>query len=66
MLRYKILVNRARCLLCNDIIESKHRHDYVSCKCGASAVDGGKDYLRRTGFGNMEDLSESEEIKDPD
>ena len=23
--------------------------DYKSCKCGAVAVDGGKDYLRRRG-----------------
>jgi hypothetical protein len=33
--------------LCGDEIESKYRHDYVSCKCGGISVDGGKDYLRR-------------------
>lgn len=42
-----ILCNSARCLKCGDEIESKHRHDWVSCKCGAIFVDGGKDYLRR-------------------
>lgn len=42
-----ILRNSALCLECNTEIESKHRHDYVSCPCGAIAVDGGKDYLRR-------------------
>lgn len=38
--------NRAKCKLCNSIIESFHRHDYVTCKCGEIAVDGGKDYWR--------------------
>lgn len=45
----KIIKNAAQCLKCNDIVESKHRHDMVWCKCGAMAVDGGKDYLKRTG-----------------
>lgn len=44
-----ILRNRIRCNLCGDEIESFHRHDFVICKCGACAVDGGHDYLRRCG-----------------
>jgi hypothetical protein len=40
------LRNRARCLKCNDIIESTYRHDFVKCKCGAIFVDGGNDYWR--------------------
>lgn len=39
--------NRAGCLDCGDVIESTHRHDFVSCSCGAIAVDGGPDYHRR-------------------
>lgn len=40
--------NRARCKQCNDIIESKHTHDYMTCKCGIIwTVDGGPDYRRR-------------------
>lgn len=42
-----IVRNAIRCNICGDEIESKHRHDYVECKCGACAVDGGHDYLRR-------------------
>lgn len=42
-----IIRNAIRCNICGDEIESKHRHDYVQCKCGACAVDGGHDYLRR-------------------
>jgi len=38
--------NRAKCKLCNDIIESFHRHDFVKCKCEEIYVDGGLDYFR--------------------
>ena len=48
--------NRARCKKCGDIIESKHRHDFVTCTCGAISVDGGYDYIRRVG--NSEDFEE--------
>ena len=42
-----IIKNVIRCNICGDEIESKHRHDFVECSCGACAVDGGHDYLRR-------------------
>lgn len=44
----KIIRNAIRCKLCGDEIESNNRHDYVRCSCGACAVDGGHDYLRRS------------------
>lgn len=37
--------NRAKCRLCKDILESFHRHDYVTCRCGEISIDGGNDYL---------------------
>lgn len=40
---------KLKCIKCNDIIESKFRHDYVKCSCGAIFVDGGDDYLRYGG-----------------
>lgn len=43
----KIIRNAIRCNLCGDEIESTDRHQYVTCSCGACAVDGGHDYLRR-------------------
>jgi hypothetical protein len=46
--------NRAKCALCEDVIESKSRHDFVSCSCGAIFVDGGRDYCRMGG--NMENI----------
>lgn len=42
-----IIRNAIRCNICGDVIESTYRHDYVECRCGAFAVDGGHDYLRR-------------------
>ena len=42
-----IIRNAIRCNICGDEIESKHRHDFVTCKCGACSLDGGHDYLRR-------------------
>lgn len=44
-----ILQNQIRCNKCGDEPFSAHTHDYVSCKCGNCAVDGGLSYLRRTG-----------------
>ena len=58
----KIIVNMIRCKKCGDVIESSHCHDSKFCKCGAVAVDGGKDYLRRCG--NREDWEELSECSD--
>lgn len=59
-MREVVTLNKAQCKKCGDIIESKHRHDFVWCKCGAIAVDGGKAYLRRVGeLDEMIELSES-------
>ena len=44
-----ILSNQAYCLKCNDGPYSAHVHDFQYCKCGAMAVDGGMEYLRRLG-----------------
>lgn len=41
--------NRAKCRKCGQRIQSYYRHDYVACKCGAIAVDGGYEYSRRGG-----------------
>ncbi len=54
-----IIRNSARCLRCGDHIESKHVHDFVTCKCGAISVDGGKEYFKRSAedLGLIEDTS---------
>ena len=62
--KYKILSNKCKCALCGDIIESKYRHDYVSCSCGEISTDGGTDYFHRCAnkLSNLIDMSEVEEI----
>ena len=53
-----ILQNQIRCKKCGDEPYSANRHDFKYCKCGAVAVDGGMDYLKRSGIPeNYEDLS---------
>ena len=52
----KILINKAQCKKCNDIIESKYAHDFKWCSCKSIAVDCGLEYLRRVG--NLEDVIE--------
>ena len=44
-----IIQNEAQCAKCKAIIFSRHRHDFVTCECGAIAVDGGMAYLKRVG-----------------
>jgi hypothetical protein len=44
-------MSKAQCLDCEDILESKHRHDFVKCRCGNAFLDGGDDYIR--GGGNL-------------
>lgn len=57
----KLIRNKIQCLKCGDVIESKHRHDWVQCSCGACFVDGGHDYMRVGGnIGDWKDLSEWE------
>ncbi len=42
----KLVRNAAYCTKCNTEVESKHRHDFVMCKCGEIFVDGGLSYVR--------------------
>jgi len=48
-MRRKIIRNAIRCVKCGDVIESVSVHDFKFCSCGACAVDGGHEYLRRVG-----------------
>lgn len=56
----RLTKNAARCTHCKTVVQSKHRQDWVSCKCGKIFVDGGLVY-QRFGFSvpeDFEDLSE--------
>lgn len=58
----KIIINKIKCKKCGDTIESISVHDFKFCKCGDVAVDGGHDYLRKSG--NREDWEELSEIEE--
>lgn len=42
-------VNGVKCKECGDIVYSRARHDFRTCSCGKTFVDGGFDYLRYGG-----------------
>ena len=55
----KLIKNQWKCLYCNDIIESKHQHEYTTCKCSMSSCDGGTSYIRLIGdLDMMQDMCE--------
>ena len=53
--------NKAKCRNCGEVVESKHRHDWVACSCFRNSpdtrgfyLDGGNDYGRYGG--NIDDI----------
>jgi hypothetical protein len=49
-------VAKAKCITCDTVIESMHRHDLKWCNCTRDSgtgiyIDGGNDYIRM-GFGS--------------
>lgn len=42
------------CRKCLDVIQSRSRHDFIKCNCGAIAIDGGDSYTKCVG--NPEDF----------
>ena len=61
----KLIKNSIKCLLCDEVLESKHVHDFQQCSCESCFIDGGLEYVRIGGaFDHFEDLSEWEELDD--
>jgi hypothetical protein len=60
-----VTLNKCQCRLCGDIIESKHVHDFVRCKCGAIFTDGGLDYIRR-GAKDLDDIIDMSIVHEED
>ena len=59
-MQIKIIKNKIKCKYCGDILESTSQHDFKFCSCGKIAIDGGLDYLKRSG--NSEDWEELSEV----
>lgn len=45
-----ISVTGVHCMVCDHIIVSRADHDMHSCPCGSVSVDGGRSYLKVSGF----------------
>lgn len=62
----KIISNKIQCNHCKDIIESKYRHNYVTCSCKRVSCDGGTAYLKRMFMleSDYTELSECLEVED--
>ena len=57
--------NAVKCLVCNSVLESKYRHNYVQCRCpNEVATDGGLYYQRTSAkdLGLVENLCEYVEM----
>ena len=53
-----IISNQVECLKCGDKPFSMSVHHTATCKCGSISVDGGQDYLKRSGdLDNYKDIS---------
>lgn len=51
LVNYTITTNKIQCIKCLAILESEHVHDFKSCFCPKGqqvAVDGGREYLKRS------------------
>ena len=65
-------MSKARCKSCGDVIESKHRHDWVCCSCFKNEetttgifIDGGDEYLHCGGnLDNFELIQGTGKIKE--
>ena len=53
--RYTQTRHAIQCRKCLETIESKHRHDFKYCSCGAVGIDGGISAGNRI-LGNLSDI----------
>lgn len=46
----EIILNMGFCPSCGDVLISTHVHDFRTCSCGKSTLDGGRDYIKFSGL----------------
>lgn len=39
-------IQAIKCMICNNTIFSRARHDFRTCECGNVSIDGGFDYTK--------------------
>lgn len=52
-----LTISAVQCPHCKDIIFSRARHDFRSCTCEKTSIDGGRSYLK-LGFSASDNLPE--------
>lgn len=62
----RIKRNAIKCNHCGDVIESMHVHDFKWCSCETVAVDGGKEYCKRSFKNSPNDYEDLAEWEDAD
>lgn len=62
----RIKRNAIKCNHCGDVIESTHIHDFKWCSCQTVAVDGGKEYCKRSFKNSPNDYEDLAEWEDAD
>ena len=55
--RYTQTRHAIQCRKCSETIESKHRHDFKYCSCGAVGIDGGISAGNRI-LGDLSDIED--------
>lgn len=63
-MKRRIKRNAIKCNHCGDVIESVHVWDFKWCSCETVAVDGGKEYCKRSFKNSPEDFEELSEWED--
>lgn len=56
--------NRAKCLICEDILNSDTVDNWIECSCGSLKIRGGKFFLDR--IGEQSKYKEMSQIEIPD
>lgn len=56
-------MNKIKCLICNDVVESRFLHEHAYCKCGNVSVCGGliNPIIRGSNYSHTKEANEMED-----
>ena len=60
------MVSSIKCLMCEEVLISKHQHDFQMCSCDNQAFVDGGDVYRRIGANDLDKILiiKDEDVKD--
>jgi hypothetical protein len=60
-----VKLNKAKCLICGDVLISKDVNKLETCSCGQFSISGGKHFIMRKGLeGKYREMSQMIDISD--